>query len=214
MKKTNLKLICGVSLIVLTAFLSSCNRSPSNQTNGAAGCSTNPYLMKYGCSVERIQTAAEAGNPDAQYALGYMYYYGIDTVRDKPTAELWIQRSAAQGQPLAQKAWSLINSGATFTDLHQAASGTQNTPSGSSSSDVIQQQPPTDVSKLNAIKPSAPISNYLPGYKSGNLTTGTAQDSKHDPVNDPRLASNAKPVAASAVTAAVTKPTQMASAVV
>jgi len=81
--------------------------------------------MKYNCDIERIQAAAEDGDPDAQYALGYMYYYGIDTVKDQQTALLWIKRSAAQGQPLAKKAWSLLHTSAerNFKDLHAVVSG-------------------------------------------------------------------------------------------
>jgi len=116
--------VWGVALVSLTALIAGCEHSPSSgsqSANYAPACSSNPYLMKYNCSINKIQSAAENGSADAQYALGYMYYYGIGTVKDKQTADLWIQRSAAQGQPLAKKAWTLINTGATFTDLHHAA---------------------------------------------------------------------------------------------
>src|SRR3990167_5127501 len=116
--------IRGTAVIALTALMTGCQHSPAThstyQPPGApVTCSTNVYLAKYGCSLERVQVAAENGSADAQYALGYMYFYGIGTVQDKQTASLWIQRSAAQGQPLAKKAWTLINTGATFTDLHR-----------------------------------------------------------------------------------------------
>ena len=89
--------------------LSSCSH-PSSSSGSSddvfankPSCSSNPYLMKYHCSITAIQEAAENGNADAQYALGYMYYYGINAAQDRKTAELWIQRAAAQGQPLAKK---------------------------------------------------------------------------------------------------------------
>ncbi len=74
----------------------------------ASACAGNLYLEKYNCSLDDIQQAALIGNPDAQYALGYMYYNGVGTVKDEQTGELWIQRAAQQGQPLAQKAQSII----------------------------------------------------------------------------------------------------------
>lgn len=214
MKKIRHHVIYGISsLLVLTLAMTSCSKSPTSNGDHSsmpAACSNNPYLMKYGCSVERIQQAAEEGNADAQYGLGYMYYYGIDTVKDKPTAELWIQRAAAQGQPLAKKAWSLINSGATFTDLHQSAAGQSATTNSSgvpTGSDMIEQQSAADVAKMNATKPTKPISSELPGYQQQSSTqsvsqatpaltpahANVAQIDKHS-INDPRLASNAKPV--------------------
>lgn len=168
---------CSVAVAVLTALTAGCQRAPvshhdAQSKNPSPACSSNPYLMRYGCSVKKVQLAAENGNADAQYALGYMYYYGIDTVQDRETGELWIQRSAAQGQPLAKKAWSLINSGAAFTDMHAAASGST-PPSASSSNpppavgvaDTIQQQESVDVDKMNSAPTTAPITNYLPSYQ-------------------------------------------------
>src|SRR3990167_1493373 len=106
-------LLRGVVVAALPLLMVGCERHPiqSHKPMYTVGCQNNPYLMKYGCSVDKIQEAAENGDPDAQYGLGYMYYYGIDTVRDKETAQLWIKRAADQGQPLAQKALSLMTSG-------------------------------------------------------------------------------------------------------
>ena len=196
MKKKNLRLIALLSLSAALSVLTACSHAPSNTTDGngttSAGCSTNPYLMKYGCSIERIQAAAEAGNPDAQYALGYMYYYGIDTVKDKDTAELWIQRSANQGQPLAKKAWSLINTGESFDDLHQAAAKKI-----SANTYTVVPQESADVDQLNVKNKAGSVHNELPAYgkvqNNSAMTTGKREDLLHDR----RLAENAKPVTGS-----------------
>lgn len=71
-------------------------------------CRSNPYLQRYGCSLDKVEQAAESNDPDAEYALGYMYYYGIGTVKDLDTAIVWIKRAAEQGQPLAIQAMQLI----------------------------------------------------------------------------------------------------------
>ena len=223
MKNYKSYFVRGMMLAALPLLMIGCAH-PSHSANKAvhthaAACSNNPYLMKYNCSVEKMQTAAENGNPDAQYALGYMYYYGIDTVQDQQTAKLWIQRAAAQGQPLAKKAWILISSGATFNDLHQAAAGHENSSEAqtqplhqsSYQGSVIQQQPDESVKNLNASKPNAPITNYLPAYHSQGTSTGqsssetgsSARDQLSDAsspkhvVNDPRLSAQSKPVVAS-----------------
>ncbi len=175
-------LLRGAVVVALPLLMVGCDRHPtaSHKPMYTVGCSNNPYLMKYGCSVGKIQEAAENGDPDAQYGLGYMYYYGIDTVRDKETAQLWIKRAADQGQPLAKKALALMNSGAQFNDLHQAASGAEsggakpnanvnNNVSGGGDdtptpNNTIVHQQNDDVSKLNSGTPSEPITKYLPAY--------------------------------------------------
>ncbi|HLB56908.1 MAG TPA: SPOR domain-containing protein [Coxiellaceae bacterium] len=218
--------ICGATVFTLTALIAGCSHSPSSSATQSAAashaCESNPYMMKYNCSITKIQAAAENGSADAQYALGYMYYYGIGTVRDQQTAELWIERSAAQGQPLAKKAWSLINSGATFTDLHQAAAGNDYTaPYDSRSASTIVQQEPADIDNMNKTVPTEPITKHLPAYHMptqssqnipGGLTSGTSSETtsettaaasppiaqEHHAISDPRLSPNAKPRIASA----------------
>src|SRR5262245_5041820 len=74
----------------------------------AAACASNQYLQKFDCDFERIESDAAKGDPDAQYALGYLYYYGIYTYRDPQTGALWIGRAAAQGQPLAKTAQQVM----------------------------------------------------------------------------------------------------------
>lgn len=51
-----------------------------------------------------MQSAAEAGNPDAQYALGNMYYRGYGVERNYGTAVRWFEKSAAQDRVAAQYA--------------------------------------------------------------------------------------------------------------
>lgn len=176
-------LVRGVVVLALPLMMVGCHRAPNANMNqmgsNQPGCSGNPYLTKYNCSITRIQAAAENGDADAQYALGYMYYYGIDTVKDQQTAALWIKRSAEQGQPLAKKAWSLIDSGSSFSDLHQAAAsaaGVSTTAAPGEGDDAptpnntIVHQKPEDVTQLNAQTPSEPITKYLPAYRHSTQT--------------------------------------------
>ncbi len=113
-------LLCLVSVLGLTA----CSKNNQSNTQTASACSGDPYLMKYDCSVSRVQAAAENGDADAQYALGYMYYYGVGTVRDQDSAKLWISRSAAQGQPLAKSALAMLKGGSSVASTIVVA-GTQ-----------------------------------------------------------------------------------------
>ena len=112
------------SLIMLGAssaflLLAACSHDKNNESQSFAGtsaCGNNPYLQKYGCSLSTIEAAAQNGDPDAQYALGYMYFYGIGTVRDTKAAQLWINRAAAQGQRLHRGAGDLARDAAVLED--------------------------------------------------------------------------------------------------
>lgn len=46
-----------------------------------------------------LKPEAEKGQADAQYAVGYMYYYGQGVVEDRKKAWYWINCAAKSGQP-------------------------------------------------------------------------------------------------------------------
>ena len=54
--------------------------------------------QNYRSAFIRLVPEAEKGNADAQYAVGYMYYYGEGVVEDKKKAEEWIKKAADAGQ--------------------------------------------------------------------------------------------------------------------
>lgn len=225
MSSKKLILLCCIAT-ALPLLMTGCGRHSiqSHKPLYTVGCSNNPYLMKYGCSIEKIQQAAENGDPDAQYALGYMYYYGIDTVRDSETATLWIKRASDQGQPLAKKALSLMNSGVQFTDFHQSVTGNSETAAAPGSGDdkptssnTIVYQKGEDVTKLNSGTPAEPLSHHLPAYRHSqsskkDVLSAKPQDSNaasaESPsqtnlsslkITDPRLTSTAEPIVAKSV---------------
>ncbi len=51
---------------------------------------------------------AARGNRDAQYAVGYMYYYGYGVSEDSESGIFWMERSAEQNFEPARKALNLI----------------------------------------------------------------------------------------------------------
>jgi TPR repeat protein len=82
-----------------------------------AGCVTHTPLRE-GIHFFRIQQFRDAfvrlmpealhGQPDAQYAIGYMFYYGQGVVENKPKALFWIRLAACQGQLDAAEALKLM----------------------------------------------------------------------------------------------------------
>lgn len=63
----------------------------------------------------RLKPAAEKGQPDAQYAVGYMYYYGKGVVEDRKKAWFWINAAANLGQPDAKEAIRILKRGGSLS---------------------------------------------------------------------------------------------------
>ncbi len=55
-----------------------------------------------------LKPEAIKGNPDAQYAVGYMYYYGQGITEDRKQAFSWISAAAKVGQPDAITAMKIL----------------------------------------------------------------------------------------------------------
>lgn len=58
----------------------------------------------YARAAPLLQQAAMSGNPQAQYALGYMYYYGLGVKQDRREALALMRESAAGGDERAVQA--------------------------------------------------------------------------------------------------------------
>lgn len=70
--------------------------------------STSFRVQNYRDAFVRLMPEAKAGQPDAQYAIGYMYYYGQGVVENRKKAVYWIKRAASCGQTEAQAALKMI----------------------------------------------------------------------------------------------------------
>lgn len=86
-----------------------------------SGCMMHGYNLKTGIenfqvqnyrqSFIRLLPEAKAGQPDAQYAIGYMYYYGQGVIENRKKAFYWIERAANGGQPDAVRAIKILREG-------------------------------------------------------------------------------------------------------
>lgn len=65
-------------------------------------------IQNYREAFIHLKPEADRGQPDAQYAVGYMYYYGQGVAEDKKKACIWINRAAAAGQLDAIRALKII----------------------------------------------------------------------------------------------------------
>lgn len=87
-------------------LLSACTLQSQQQQmlNGQQSFEQQDYAKAF----KDLKPLAEKGNADAQYALGYMYYYGKGTPKNLKQAMIWMNKAAQQGQPLAQQALHAI----------------------------------------------------------------------------------------------------------
>lgn len=104
-----IKMLLAITVCSTGLVLTSCASHQKPGTQAYASGKAAYAQQNYGASFQEIQQAAQAGDPDAEYALGYMYYYGKGTPQNTPAAMEWMRKSAAQGQPQAVKALELIN---------------------------------------------------------------------------------------------------------
>lgn len=66
---------------------------------------------EYKSAFRRLMPAAVCGNAQAQYAVGYMYYYGYGVAHDTESGLFWMDKAAAQGYKPAIKALQKIHEG-------------------------------------------------------------------------------------------------------
>lgn len=89
-------MVAGCSFISTSVFAASANNNPNANVNSQL-------------TAAQIKQAAESGDPDAQYALGYMYYYGTGGLpRSVAEAKRWIGKAADNKQAQAIRAQRLM----------------------------------------------------------------------------------------------------------
>ena len=95
-------------LCLIAASLSSCTTSVKSSVELQQGKRSfeNGY---YKSAMRDLLPAAAGGNAEAQYAVGYMYYYGYGVTQDTDVGHFWIKRAANQHYMPAIKALELIN---------------------------------------------------------------------------------------------------------
>ena len=89
--------------------VSGCATHPSQRHSETFIQARSAWLADdYETALPMMQAEAELGNPEAQYALGYMHYHGQGTEVDLEAARKWISLSAEQGYPQAIRALSQL----------------------------------------------------------------------------------------------------------
>jgi TPR repeat protein len=90
----------------LALALTACATSHLNQNllRGKRYFETGYYKR----AMHQLMPLAISGEPEAQYAVGYMYYYGYGVAQDTDMGYFWIKKSADRRFPPAVVAYNMI----------------------------------------------------------------------------------------------------------
>jgi TPR repeat protein len=90
----------GLGFLLVVSCLSGCMSPTAQLEEGKKAF----YYQHYDQSFKLLLPLAQKGNVEAQYAVGYSYYYGKGVIEDQEKGQYWINKSASQGNPLAIRA--------------------------------------------------------------------------------------------------------------
>ncbi|WED43959.1 tetratricopeptide repeat protein [Legionella cardiaca] len=93
-----------IALVIVLSFTEFACASRSNLIEGIKSFRVQDYRQAF----VRLKPEAKKGRPDAQYAVGYMYYYGQGVVENRKKAWYWINKAAQAGQPEAVAALAIL----------------------------------------------------------------------------------------------------------
>ncbi|WP_298624052.1 sel1 repeat family protein [uncultured Legionella sp.] len=94
-------------VLMFIPMMAACIASSFNLREGIQSFKAQDYRRAF----IRLKPEAARGQPDAQYAIGYMYYYGQGVVEDRKKAWYWINMAAQAGQADAIVATKILEHG-------------------------------------------------------------------------------------------------------
>lgn len=88
------KRISTLFMVLASLFLGACASTQQSQQleMGKLTFQSGDYKTAF----KTLLPLAADGKPDAQYAVGYMYYYGYGVAMDPTSGEFWMRRAAKQ----------------------------------------------------------------------------------------------------------------------
>jgi TPR repeat protein len=95
-----------VALIMVSVLLQSCATAVTSRhlEEGKKNFGDGNYKQAF----HELLPVASDGNAHAEYAVGYMYYYGYGVAQDSESARFWMKKSADQHYEPAVKALEML----------------------------------------------------------------------------------------------------------
>ena len=97
-----------LSIFVAFCFLFSCAHSKIQLSENLQKGKLDYERGYYKEAFRELLPLAADGKPEAEYAVGYMYYYGYGTPQDVDTGYFWIEKAANQHYQPAVKALPML----------------------------------------------------------------------------------------------------------
>ena len=95
-----------IILLLVCVFLQACasQRMPQELEKGKQDFGRGDYKQAF----RELLPLASEGSPEAEYAVGYMYYYGYGVAEDSETGIFWMQKAANQHSAKAISALEML----------------------------------------------------------------------------------------------------------
>ena len=93
-----------VMLIGLSLLFTACASTQKQRDLAQSYYAKRDYALAY----QELYPLAKRGDTNAQYTIGYMYYYGFGVAKDEDVARSWIRKSADNGNARAKHALQLM----------------------------------------------------------------------------------------------------------
>lgn len=87
-------------IVAMNLTITACSTTKSSLDQAKLSYAQHDYPRAF----NELSKAAADGNPKAEYALGYMYYYGLGTDKNAKMAEKLFRQAAAKNYLPAEKA--------------------------------------------------------------------------------------------------------------
>lgn len=104
----HMKILClGIAIALSTMPIANCSWTTSDDEQptyikASLSEGKNNFKAKnYATAYRQLLPLAVKGNKEAEYAIGYMYYYGKGIDRNELLAENWLTKAAKQGDTRA-----------------------------------------------------------------------------------------------------------------
>jgi len=91
-----------ISVILISSILFGCVPKTENQVLNQARYDFQS--KNYSHAFNALMPLAKNNNAQAQYSIGYMYYYGLGVMENTKQAKYWIEKSAKNGNSNAIRA--------------------------------------------------------------------------------------------------------------
>lgn len=98
------------ALLFILSLLAGCATDPTFDSEAKQFAAAKEAFLKYeyAKAARLLEPLALQGNDQAQYSLGYLYFYGLGVSQNTALGKRWISQSAAKGNEKAIEALEIF----------------------------------------------------------------------------------------------------------